>query len=160
MEVPAGRHVVRFKYSPNAVKYGLYISFLAAIMVLAGCRLSGPGRGSTASPATEDTVQRVTKNTVAPIVLSLVNKVIDMAFAMLMLRILGPADAGEFYLAVVVISWFDILTNFGLNTLLTREVAKDRAQANRYLTNTTVLRLGLWAASVPVLARLFPACAT
>ena len=154
VEVPPGRHVVRFKYSPNVVKYGLYISFLAAIMVLLAA-----GAWAWAKfyrePRAEDTVKRVTKNTVAPIVLSLVNKGMDMVFAMLMLRILGPANAGEFYLAVVIISWFDIFTNFGLNTLLTREVAKDRTHANRYLANTNLLRLGLWSASVPLLAVFF-----
>jgi O-antigen/teichoic acid export membrane protein len=83
------------------------------------------------------------------------NKVIDMAFAMLMLRILGPADAGNYYLAVVVIGWFDIFANFGLNTMLTREVAKDREQANRYLANTTILRMALCVVSVPVLGGFF-----
>jgi O-antigen/teichoic acid export membrane protein len=151
VEIPPGRHIVRFKYSPNPVKYGLYMSFLCAIMVLLAAGAWAWGRFYR-EPKDEDTVRRVTKNTVAPIVLSLVNKGIDMVFAMLMLRILGPANAGEFYLAVVIISWFDIFTNFGLNTLLTREVAKDRASANRYLANTNLLRLGLWTASVPLLA--------
>ena len=80
-----------------------------------------------------------------------------MAFAMLMLRILGPVDAGKFYFAVVVISWFDIFINFGLSTLLTREVSKDRAHANRYLSNTTILRIALWVVSGPILALFFSA---
>lgn len=152
--IPAGRHVVRFKYSPDAVKFGLYISFLAAVMLSLALGLWGWTRRR--KQVTEDgTVQRVTKNTVAPILLNLINKIIDMAFAMLMLRILGPADAGQFYLAVVVVGWFDILTNFGLNTLVTRDVAKDRAHANRYLGNTIVLRAGLWGLSVPVLGLFF-----
>ena len=50
----------------------------------------------------------------------------DFAFALIMLRILGPADAGVYYYAVVIFGWFDTLTNFGLNLLLTREVARDR----------------------------------
>ena len=152
--VPAGHWVVRFKYSPNAVKYGLYLSFLSATVLLLCLGLWGWLR-FTRSSDDETTVKRVTKNTVAPIILSLVNKIIDMAFAMLMLRILGPADAGHYYFAIVVISWFDIFTNFGLNTLLTREVAKDRGQANRYLANTTILRIGLCVFSVPILALFF-----
>jgi len=154
VEVPPGRHIVRFKYSPNPVKYGLYISFLSLTMALLAALGWAWGKFYR-EPKAEDTVRRVTKNTVTPIVLSLVNKGIDMVFAMLMLRILGPADAGEYYLAVVIISWFDILTNFGLNTLLTREVAKDRASANRYLINTNLLRLGLWTLSAPLLALFF-----
>src|SRR5260221_9864895 len=36
--------------------------------------------------------------------------------------VLGPVDAGIYYYAVVLWSWFDTITNFGLNILLTREV--------------------------------------
>ncbi len=154
VQVPAGRHVVRFKYSPDSVKYGLYISFIATILLLL---LAGFWGWRRFFPTTQDdeTAQRVTKNTVAPITFTLVNKVIDMAFAMLMLRILGPANAGEYYLAIVVISWFDILTNFGLNTLLTREVARDKSQANKYLSNSLMLRLVLCALSAPILGGFF-----
>ena len=154
VEIPPGRHVVRFKYSPDLVKFGLYISFVSGSVLLLGLGLWGWlrfYRGAHESVA----VQRVTKNTVAPIILNLVNKVIDMAFAMLMLRILGPADAGQYYLAVVVISWFDILTNFGLSTLVTREVARDREQANRYLSNSMASHVALWVVSVPILAAFF-----
>lgn len=149
--VPAGQQVVRFKYTPNAVKFGLYLSFMAGIVLALGLGL-WTWKRLYREPEDAHEVQRVTKNTVAPIALNLVNKAIDMAFAMLMLRILGPAEAGSYYLAVVVISWFDILTNFGLNTLITREVSKSPDQANRYLSNTLALRGLLWAASIPVLA--------
>ncbi|MFH1084452.1 MAG: oligosaccharide flippase family protein, partial [Chloroflexota bacterium] len=151
VQVPPGRPSVRFKYSPDAGKYGFYLSCRAAALVALALALWGWVRVRR-KPADEQAVQRVTRNTVAPLTMNLINKVMDMAFAMLMLRILGPADAGQFYLAVVVVGWFDILTNFGLNTLVTREVAKDRDQANRYLSNTIVLRVGLWAAAWPVLA--------
>jgi O-antigen/teichoic acid export membrane protein len=152
--VPAGHWHVRFKYSPNSVKYGLYLSFLAGTVLILALALWGWRRFYRGS-GEGTTVSRVTRNTVAPMALSLMNKVIDMAFAMLMLRILGPADAGNYYLAVVVIGWFDIFANFGLNTMLTREVAKDREQANRYLANTTILRMALCVVSVPVLGGFF-----
>ncbi len=154
VQVPAGRHVVRFKYSPDAVKFGLYLSFVAG--VIAVLCLGWWGWRRFYREADEGaTVQRVTKNTVAPIGLNLINKVIDMAFAMLMLRILGPADAGKYYLAVVVIGWFDIWINFGLNTLATREVARDRTLANRYLSNTILLRGLLWLGAIPLMGGFF-----
>ena len=153
--VPAGQHVVRFKYSPNSVKFGLYLSFLSGVIVALGAALWGWTRWRGLRGATDDAVQRVAINTAAPIALNLTNKIIDMAFAMLMLRILGPSDAGNYYLAVVVIAWFDILINFGLNTLVTRDVARDHAHASRYLANTVLLRGGLWAASIPILLLFF-----
>lgn len=153
VRVPAGRHVVRFKYSPDEVKFGFYISFLAGIMVLLGLGLWGWRRLRAGRKKGDDSItRRVTKNTLLPILLSLINKGIDMAFAMLMLRILGPADAGKYYLAVVVIGWFDIFINFGLNTLVTREVAKDKEHANRYLSNAIALRVGLWMVAIPLMA--------
>ncbi|MEA3407130.1 MAG: oligosaccharide flippase family protein [Chloroflexota bacterium] len=156
VRVPAGRHVVRFKYSPDEIKFGLYISFLSGIVMLLGLGLWGWRRLRARGAREDDSVaRRVTKNTLLPILLSLVNKGIDMAFAMLMLRILGPADAGKYYLAVVVIGWFDIFINFGLNTLVTREVAKDRQHANRYLSNAIALRVGLWVVAIPIMALFF-----
>ncbi|MHB9033257.1 MAG: oligosaccharide flippase family protein [Anaerolineae bacterium] len=150
VQVPAGNWVVRFKYTPNAVKYGLYISFMSLVILLLLIGYWGVRRFFR-QPQDDEAAQRVTKNTIAPIVLNVVNKLIDMAFAMLMLRILGPADAGQYYLAIVVISWFDILTNYGLNTFLVRDVARDRASSNKYLSNTIIMRIGLCLVSVPIL---------
>ena len=87
------------------------------------------------------TTQRVAKNSLAPMALNLFNRVIDFAFAALMLRILQPENAGNFYFAVVIVGWVEIFTNFGLNTFLTREVSRDRSGANRFFANTSILRL-------------------
>jgi len=151
VQVPAGEHLVRMRYSPNSVKYGFYISFLGGMMLMLSMGLWA-WRRFYREAEEGHAAQIVTKNTLAPITLSLINKVIDMAFAMLLLRILGPVDSGQYTLAVVIIAWFDILTNFGLNALVTREVAKDKDEANRYFVNTAVARVGLCFASLPVLA--------
>lgn len=155
VQVPAGEWVVRFKYSPNEIKFGLYVSAMSAIVLALALGLWLWLRFYRGNEGEQGDVQRVTKNTVTPIGLTLVNRLIDMVFAMLMLRVLGPSDAGQYSLAVIVVGWFDILTNFGLNTLVTREVAKERTDANRYLYNTMALRLGLWLASIPLLAAFF-----
>jgi O-antigen/teichoic acid export membrane protein len=146
----AGQWEVRFRYSPPAVQVGAFATFLslAALafggMVWAwGALFRGAGEGSG--------VRRLAKNSLAPIALNLFNRLIDLAFAVIMLRLLGPANAGVYYYAVVIFGWFDILTNFGLNTWLTREVARDRAGAGRYLLNSSLLRLGLAGAGIPLL---------
>jgi len=146
----SGTHTVRFVYSPMSFKLGLYISFMAATVILLAMAYLMWRRFYREDPD-GGVAQRVAKNTLAPTLLQLVNKAIDMAFAMLMLRILAPQNAGRYYFAVLVVSWLEILTNFGLNTLVTREVGKDRSQANRYLSNTTILRLLLSAVAAPCL---------
>ncbi|NDJ54885.1 MAG: flippase, partial [Chloroflexi bacterium] len=95
-------------------------------------------------------MQRIAKNSVTPIALNLFNRLIQFGFAIVYLRILGPEGSGNYTTAVVTLGLFDILTNFGLNTYLIREVARDKNAANRYFSNTTILRLGLALIGVPL----------
>lgn len=143
--------LVRFKYSPNSVKIGAFVAFLGGMtgLFLAGLWL---WRRVYRERGDASTVQRVAKNSVTPIVLTTFNRALEFAFAALMLRVLGPGSAGDYYLAGSIYIWFDILTNFGLNTYLTREVARRPEQARRYLLNTTALRLALSVLAVPLLA--------
>jgi len=148
--VPAGEHKVVFKYSPLSFRLGLFTSAMAAIVVLLALGALAWRRFYRESEQ-DHAVRRVAKNTLTQIGAQLANRLIDMLFAMLVLRLLGPTGQGKYALAIAFIGYFDILTNFGLNTLLTREVAKDRSQANRYLTQTTILRLLLWLGSLPII---------
>ncbi|HKZ70660.1 MAG TPA: oligosaccharide flippase family protein, partial [Anaerolineales bacterium] len=142
---------IRFKYSPDSVKVGGFTSAIAllTIIVAGGVWL---WRYFYRESAADSTARRIAKNSLAPMALNLMNRAIDLVFAAFMLRLLGPGDAGKYYYAGVLIGWFEIWTNFGLNTYLTREVSRDRAHANRYLSNSTLLRLSLGAVTFPVLA--------
>jgi len=151
VSLPAGRWTVRFKYTPMSLKLGLFVSFMAGLMLVLLVGYWLWGRFYRKSIEDSDAT-RVAKNSLAPILLQLVNKAIETAFAALMLRILAPDAAGKYYFAITIWVWLDIFTTFGLNILLQREVAKDRALGNRYLANTTILRLILIAVAVPLLA--------
>ncbi len=150
VHLPAGRQRVRFKYTPMSFKVGLYVSFMAGVVcaLLVARWLWGLFYRENEEDAT---IKRVAKNSLTPMILSLLNRLIDMAFAMLMLRILAPEGAGRYQFAVTFITFFEILTRFGLGTLLTRQVARERDQANRYLSNVAILRLFLWLLSLPVM---------
>ncbi|MBN2471898.1 MAG: oligosaccharide flippase family protein, partial [Anaerolineae bacterium] len=143
---------VRFRYSPASFQVGAFLSFITAAAILFGV---GVWLWRTLYTERIDersgTMQRLAKNSAVPILMNLFNKGIDFAFAFIMLRVLGPENAGIYYYAIVVFGWFDILTNFGLNTFLTREVARQRDQAGRYLLNTSLLRVGLAGIGLPVL---------
>jgi O-antigen/teichoic acid export membrane protein len=146
----AGAHRVRFKYTPMSVKLGLYGSFMAVVVLFLLALYWLWGRFYR-ERVDDHAVKRVAKNSLLPMGLQLLNKVIDFAFAMLMLRILAPEMAGRYTFAVLFIGYFDILVRFGLGTLLTREVSKDREHENRYLSTVTVLRALLWLLSLPLM---------
>lgn len=147
----AGSYTVRFRYAPPSFQIGAFSSFIAGVILLFGVMVWIWRSFYTETADASGSVRRFAKNSLAPIVLNLFNRGIDFAFAAIMLRILGPANAGTYYYAVVIWGWFDTLTNFGLNLLLTREVSRDRSGAGRYLLNSSVLRLGLAGIGVPLL---------
>ncbi|MDY7077253.1 MAG: oligosaccharide flippase family protein [Chloroflexota bacterium] len=146
-----GTWTVRFKYSPDSVKVGAFISFIAGMVVLflIGIYL---WRFFYREEDDVSTIRRVAKNSVAPIILNLFNQVILFAFVALMARILGPVGNGRYETAIVIFGWFEAIANFGLDMYLMREVARDRACAWKTFANTTVLRLLLFVAIIPVLS--------
>jgi O-antigen/teichoic acid export membrane protein len=146
----AGDWQVRFVYSPLSFKLGIYGSFIAAVIVLFLLGVWAWGYVYRES-ADDQPIKRIAKNSLAPMTMALLNRFIDFGFAMLMLRILAPEGAGRYQFAVVFIGYAEILTRFGLGTLLTREVARDRAQSARFFSNITVLRAILWLTSLPVM---------
>ncbi len=156
--VPAGEHTIRFKYSPLSFRVGAIGSFLGAMVLLLGFALLAWRRFYRIDESSQ--VHTVAKNSLLPMATSLLMKLIDLAFALLSLRILGPTGTGRYGWAVTV--WFlaNTITDFGLGILVTREVSRDRAQANRYLTNTAILRVILWAVSlipIAILAAIYVA---
>ncbi|MBN1177938.1 MAG: oligosaccharide flippase family protein [Anaerolineae bacterium] len=146
-----GAWTVRFKYSPNSVKVGAFVSFVAGMTVLflLGLYL---WRFFYREEDDASTVKRVAKNSIAPIVLNLFNRAIDFAGAALMARILGPVGNGQLATAINIYLWFDILANFGLDMYLMREVARERSRARQLFFTTTVLRLLLYVAVIPLMA--------
>ena len=145
----AGRQQVRFKYSPTSFRLGgmaSALSVLTLLLLITVWAWRAFYREQSASP-----VSRVAKNSLAPMGFNLLNRAIDFIFAMFYLRVLGPAEAGNYATAIVIIGWFEIWTNFGLNTWLSREASRDRAHANRFLSNTTIFRLLLGGVTLPVL---------
>jgi O-antigen/teichoic acid export membrane protein len=148
-----GEWSVRFKYSPDSLKVGGIVSLVAGVSLLFALGVWAWRYFYRESEAAS-TARRVAKNSLAPMALNLMNRGIDLIFAAFYMRVLGPAAVGKYAFAIVVFGWFEIVTNYGLNTLLTRDVSRDRAHANRYLVNTTVLRLLIGVAAVPGLALL------
>jgi O-antigen/teichoic acid export membrane protein len=155
-----GSWEVRFRYSPLSFKVGGLTSFMGGIIVVFGLAVWAWRRFY--NPEGELTNTRsIAKNSLAPMALNLFNRAIDFGFAAFYLRLLGPADAGKYATAIIIAGWFEIISNFGLNTLVIREVSRDRSTASHYLLNTTILRLGTGlVGSIPVFVYLLGIGAT
>ncbi len=98
---------------------------------------------------------RVARNSSVPVMLNLFNRGMDFAYAaLLLLRILGPANAGDYSSAIVIYTWLEILVNFGLDAIMIREVARTPQESARYLYNTALLRLRLWLVFLPAVGIL------
>ncbi|HVU15069.1 MAG TPA: flippase, partial [Phototrophicaceae bacterium] len=145
-----GNWTVRLVYSPQSFQVGLFTSFISAILLAFALGL-WLWRMFVGVEHSANTTVRVARNSVAPIILNLFNRGIDFMFAIVMLRILGPTDAGWYFYAGVIFVWFDIFTNFGLNLFLTREVARDRSRSRHIFINTSAMRIGLSILGVPLL---------
>ena len=145
----AGQWTVRFVYSPRSLLLGLYATFLAAITLLL---LAGWWAWGRFYRGEHSEVGTVAKNSAVQMGMSLLSRSIDFAFAMLRLRVLSPTGEGSYAFAISFYGFFEIITRYGLGTLVMRDVAVDRTRTRKYLTNTVVLRVGLWLATLPVMA--------
>ena len=143
VELPAGEWTLRLVYSPESVHLGMFTSSISVALILfllgAWFWRAYIGLNTEASSG----VARVARNSVAPILLNLFNRGIDMVFAIVMYRLLLPLEVGIYNFAIVLFVAFDIFTNFGLDLLLIREVAQEPKRAGRYLYNSSFFRLGI-----------------
>ena len=146
VHLPAGAHTIRFKYSPLSFRIGLIVSFLGGMVTLLGFAYLAWRRFYHAENASA--VHVVAKNSLLPMATSLLMKFMDLAFAFFSLRVLGPTGTGRYAWAVGIWLLANTITDFGLGILLTREVSRDRSQANRFLSNSLVLRVALWTLSL------------
>lgn len=135
-----GEWMVRFRYSPRSFQLGGLLSFMGAAVLVFGLGVWAWGRFYRPE-STASTTRSVAKNSAAPMALNLFNKGIDFVFAAFYLRVLGPAAAGSFAIAIAMAGIFEIIANYGLNILLIRDVSQDRRQAGQFLFNSSVLRL-------------------
>lgn len=135
-----GEWTVRFRYSPPSFQLGGLMSFMGIIVLTFILGVWG-WRRFYRPESTASTTRSVAKNSAAPMALSLFNKAIDFMFAAFYLRLLGPADAGSFALAIATAGIFEIIANYGLNILLIRDVSRDRKIAGHFLFNSSLLRL-------------------
>ncbi len=99
----------------------------------------------------ENTARRVVKNSAVPTVTRFVVKAVDAGFALVLFRLLPADSVGQFSLAtLLVVQYLGTFADFGLGTLLTREVARRPEEAPRYFSSTLLLRWGFTLTTIPL----------
>jgi len=88
-----------------------------------------------------NTVQKIAKNLVALSIAQLANLALGFVLSIYIARSLGDINFGKYSFALAFTSLFAVFSDMGYNTLLVREVAKDKSQASDYLDNVLSFRL-------------------
>ena len=87
-----------------------------------------------------NTTRRIAKNTAILSIAEIVSAIISLFFTMYVARYLGAEGFGTLSFALAFIAIFGVFTDIGLNQLMTREVARDKTLAPKYLGNIINLK--------------------
>jgi O-antigen/teichoic acid export membrane protein len=111
-------------------------SIVAAVVTsVFGVRLAERGEVGA-----EDVVRRIFRNSAIPIASQLMVRAVDLAVAIVLLRLLGPAGNGQYALAVVIWLYVKTISDFGLSLLVTRDIARDPSRLGTLVGATTLFR--------------------
>lgn len=91
------------------------------------------------------TARTIIKNTAWLGLAEIISAALNFIPTVWIARYLGSAQYGMLSFAVTLTALFALLVDFGLSLLTTREVARDRSQAGKYLNNILTLRIVLGA---------------
>jgi O-antigen/teichoic acid export membrane protein len=151
----AGTYTLRLRYNPLSFTLGLYAAFLTLVSLALIVVILGWLRYYR-EDENDHPLRRVIKNSATPLFAQLTGKVIDFAYAIFVLRLLGPDGNGQYTFAVTTWLIFATISDFGLEGLVTREIARARLlpdseqQVNRLFVTKFFLRLGFSIAALPI----------
>ena len=111
----------------------------------------GPEASATLEASPRQSARRLAINALAP----MAARVVEMAFALVYLRILGQAGTGTYQFVVVFTTYLDTVVDFGLNTVVARDARRSGAAVPAIFRGVATLRLGLWLLGVPIVAVVY-----
>lgn len=86
------------------------------------------------------TVKRVAKNSLMIMLSATVTKILSLIFIIFATRYLGDIGFGKYSFVFALLSFFTVFIAFGMDTLVIREVAKDKSKSNAFLINSAALK--------------------
>jgi O-antigen/teichoic acid export membrane protein len=98
------------------------------------------------------TVQRIARNTTVLLVAQVASYLLSFFYMMYAARYLGPSNFGILSFAIAFTGIFAIVGDFGLQSLMVREIARDRTIAPKYLANVSLMKVVLVAVAYGLIA--------
>lgn len=98
------------------------------------------------------TARTVSKNTLALLAGSAISHGLRLVYVAALARYVGVEGIGKISTATALVSLSILIVNFGLDTLVIRDLAGDKTRAGEYLANVAFVRLLLTLAMAAVLA--------
>ncbi len=95
--------------------------------------------------------RRFTRNAIAPIATGLADRALFWAFMVDVFDIDQGKRMCDYAFAANLLAYFAVVVDFGLGTLVTRDVARDAAGLQRIFRTALALRMRLLAVSMPVM---------
>jgi len=88
-----------------------------------------------------NTIQRVVKNVLSLLTTQIILAILSLVLSIFIARFLGDVAFGKYSFANAFPIIFLIFLDFGFETLLIRDVARDKSLAGKYLTNILVFKV-------------------
>jgi len=93
-----------------------------------------------------NTVKRLAKNTGAVLLAQVAEPACSFILVLFIARYLGASGLGKFSIALSLFFIFETISSLGFTHLVTREVARDKSKAPKYLINASLI--GLFASTL------------
>lgn len=87
-----------------------------------------------------NTVQRIAKNVGALTLMNIVSVALMLIITIFIARYLGDVIFGKYSFALAFTALFGVFIHLGLDILITRDVARDKSKASKYVGNITIIR--------------------
>lgn len=95
-----------------------------------------------------NTARRITSNFLSLAISEIISKVLQLVIFIYLARALGKDDFGVFSFGFAFAFLIVIIADFGLITLLIREISRNKKAASKYLSNALIIKLLLSVATV------------
>ena len=89
------------------------------------------------------TLQKITKNVSVVFISQIVSYIIGFFTLIYIARYLGADGFGIISLALSLSAIFGVFVDMGLNTLMTREIARNKSLSDKYISNSSIMKVVL-----------------